>query len=229
MTDPYAQSSDPFEQYDAAYVLGALSPGDRRDFERHLESCDRCARSVRELAGMPGIMAHADPLADDWPAPPLPDTLLPRMLAIREKERRRRNWLVRGLIAGAAAVLMVVVGVAVTVSDDSDDGPSGSSVSALAFKQLVESPVHASGDLNAVDWGTRIDIDCTYDAGTGYEERSYKLVVADADGSRQQVAVWKVRPGQDVALTGSTDLAPGEITAIDIVDADGNSLLRAKP
>ncbi|UYM04377.1 anti-sigma factor family protein [Solicola gregarius] len=233
MTTPYEQVGDPFEQYDAAYVLGALAPGDRRDFERHLQTCDRCAQSVRELAGMPGIMAHANPLADEWPAPPLPDTLLPRLLAIRDHERRRRTWAVRGLVACAAAALVVVLAVVVTVSEDPDDGGSGGAAgvneSELAFEPVVESPVHASGDLNAVDWGTRIDIDCTYDAGNGYEERSYRLMVADESGVREQVAVWKVRPGQDVALTGSTDLAPAEIASIDIVTADGTSLLRAKP
>ena len=89
--------------------------------------------------------------------------------------------------------------------------------------------MHANGDLNKVDWGTRIDIDCTYDTGRGYEERSYKMIVESELGAREQVAVWKVRPGQDVALTGSTDLSPTEIASIDIVAADGTSLLRARP
>lgn len=47
---------DPFTSYDAAYVLGALSPQDRSDYEAHLPECERCARAVRELAGMPGLL-----------------------------------------------------------------------------------------------------------------------------------------------------------------------------
>lgn len=220
-------SDHPYEHYDAAYVMGALTPDDRRDFERHLETCSRCSDAVRELAGMPGLMASATPIAADTPAPPLPDTLLPRLLAIRDRERRRRRRLVAGIAACAAAVLVAVIGFGVAALDDpADEQPDPAE---LAFEQIVESPVHASGDLNQVAWGTRIDIDCTYDTGRGYEVRTYKLVVESADGHREQVAVWKVRPGQDVALTGSTDLSPEQIASVDVVTADGTSLLRARP
>ena len=51
-------STDAFAEYDAAYVLGALSPEDRRDYEAHLATCDDCARAVGELAGMPGLLAR---------------------------------------------------------------------------------------------------------------------------------------------------------------------------
>ncbi|MGH3360416.1 MAG: anti-sigma factor family protein, partial [Nocardioidaceae bacterium] len=77
-------TEDPFEHFDAAYVLGSLTPADRRDFERHLPECPRCTQAVRELAGMPGIMAKARPAERDVAAPPLPDTLLPRLLAARD-------------------------------------------------------------------------------------------------------------------------------------------------
>ena len=222
-------TDDPFEQYDAAYVLGALTSDDRRAFERHLESCDRCAGAVRELAGMPGLLANASPIdAEQASVPPVPETLLPRLLAIRQRERRRRRRLAGGLAACAAALLAVVVGVGALLLDD-DPPPGLDDPAELAFEQVVESPVHANGDLNEVAWGTRIDIDCTYDTGSGYDVRSYKLIVEGEDGKREQVAVWKVRPGQDVSLTGSTDLSPAEIATIDITTIDGRSLLRAQP
>jgi hypothetical protein len=59
MTSP----ADPFREWDAAYVLGALSADDRRDFERHLQTCPHCARAVAEVAGMPGLLG-ALPVAD---------------------------------------------------------------------------------------------------------------------------------------------------------------------
>ncbi|HZJ39795.1 MAG TPA: zf-HC2 domain-containing protein, partial [Demequina sp.] len=43
-----------FAQWDASYVLGALTPGDRRAYEAHLEQCERCRASVAELASIPG-------------------------------------------------------------------------------------------------------------------------------------------------------------------------------
>ncbi len=61
---------DPYREWDAAYVLGALSPHDRRAFEQHLATCAACREAVAELAGMPGILGmltaeHADALVDD--------------------------------------------------------------------------------------------------------------------------------------------------------------------
>jgi anti-sigma factor RsiW len=59
-------TADPFREWDAAYVLGALSVDDRRDFERHLQTCPHCARAVAEVAGMPGLLGalpDADALA----------------------------------------------------------------------------------------------------------------------------------------------------------------------
>ncbi len=41
---------------DGAYVLGALSPADRRDFDRHLPGCADCTRAVGGLAGLPGLL-----------------------------------------------------------------------------------------------------------------------------------------------------------------------------
>lgn len=225
-------TDDPFEHFDAAYVMGSLTPADRHAYERHLADCARCTQAVRELAGLPGVMAKAKPLERAEPAPPLPDTLLPKLLAARDQERRRRRWLVSAVGAAAAAAFVVVLAVTLVVGSGGSGGSGGNPPAEpgeLAFEQVVESPVHAFGDLNAVDWGTRIDINCTYDQGNSYEERSYKLVVAGEDGAREQVAVWKVSPGEDVALTGSTDLSPDEIASVDIVTTDGVSLLRAKP
>lgn len=55
--------------WDGAYVLGALSPTERLEFEEHLTRCDDCSRSVRELAGVPGLLAQVGP-DDLLPVPP---------------------------------------------------------------------------------------------------------------------------------------------------------------
>ena len=59
----------PFAHDDAAYVLGSLSPGERLDFERHLAGCAECARSVRALAGMPGLLDRVDAAVLEHPLP----------------------------------------------------------------------------------------------------------------------------------------------------------------
>jgi len=68
-------TTDEFAFYDAAYVVGALSPTDRREFEDHLKVCAACAFSVSELAGLPGLMSRVsiDQLTAE--AEPLPETL----------------------------------------------------------------------------------------------------------------------------------------------------------
>jgi anti-sigma factor RsiW len=56
-------SPDRYRDWDAAYVLGALSAEDRHAFERHVHSCTACADAVAEIAGLPGILSGL-PVAD---------------------------------------------------------------------------------------------------------------------------------------------------------------------
>ena len=51
---------DRYVTWDAAYVLGSLSSAERREFEAHLETCDRCRAAVAEISGMPALLAMLD-------------------------------------------------------------------------------------------------------------------------------------------------------------------------
>lgn len=125
----------PFVRDDGAYVLGALTPAERLDFERHLADCPDCRRRVQELAGLTGLLARVSPQvleeqsADD--APPVPGSLLSSLVGDVRRERRRRHWLVAGLAAAA-----VVAGAAVgalgsgIVGVDSAGGPEATSPTA---------------------------------------------------------------------------------------------------
>ncbi len=42
---------------DASYVLGALTPAERRDFQRHLAHCSRCQASVQQLTQVQWLLA----------------------------------------------------------------------------------------------------------------------------------------------------------------------------
>lgn len=104
-----------FVRDDGAYVLGALTPAERLDFERHLADCADCRRRVQELAGLTGLLARVSPqvLADragDDDVPPVPESLLASLLGDVRRDRRRRRWLVAGL-AAAAVVAGAVIGV----------------------------------------------------------------------------------------------------------------------
>jgi hypothetical protein len=70
--DEEGYGGDRYAEWDAAYVLGALSPSDRRVYERHLGECPACRAAVAELAGMPGLLstlspAHAEALVAEAP------------------------------------------------------------------------------------------------------------------------------------------------------------------
>lgn len=46
-------------QFDAGvYVLGALSPSERREFERHLGDCSQCRDDVIWIAGLRGLLGR---------------------------------------------------------------------------------------------------------------------------------------------------------------------------
>lgn len=66
--------TDPYREWDVAYVLGSLSPGDRQAYERHLEVCPPCEHAVRQLAGMTGILSR---VPRDWALGTVPDVPLP--------------------------------------------------------------------------------------------------------------------------------------------------------
>ena len=53
-------SDDTYLTWDAAYVLGALSSVERREYEAHLETCARCRTAVVELGGMPALLSMLD-------------------------------------------------------------------------------------------------------------------------------------------------------------------------
>jgi anti-sigma-K factor RskA len=222
--------SDPFLDYDAAYVMGALDPHDRRAFEEHLSTCHRCSAAVSELAGMPGLLAQVPTeqvLAPRATPEPVPDTLLPRLAAaIRAQQRRRRVW--TSVVAAAAACL--VTGVVLTASPWSSPEPEGT---VLAMTAVTSAPVTATVRLDSVDWGTRVNLECTYQeapSGEKWGARTYKLVVVPRDGGDvQQVAEWTALPGKTVTPTGSTSLTTEQIEEIRLLNSRGDTLLHVVP
>lgn len=122
--------ADVFREWDAAYVLGALSTEDRRTFERHLPTCPACAAAVAELAGLPGILgalpaaaaAALDGAVPDGAVPdgPVPDGAVPpeaqarqphlvQRLAAAAVQRNRRS---RIRLAAALGLAAAVIGLA---------------------------------------------------------------------------------------------------------------------
>lgn len=236
MTEPLAPTGCPRAHEDAAYVLGALSPEDRVAFERHLPTCLDCARSVRELAGLPGLLARVpvEILDPDRQPPPVPDTLLPALLRRARRSQRRRSWVTAGLVGVAAAATVAAIGFATLGGDDSPPSaaPAPSAASTAppeAMRPVGDEPISGWVSLTEVGWGTRLDLTCSYaDQSDDYGDPSwstYTMLVHRADGTVEQVASWKALPGRTMHLSAATAVDPDDITSIEVRTSAGEQVL----
>jgi hypothetical protein len=231
--------SCPFAHDDAAYVLGALPPADRREFERHLPGCAHCTRAVGELAGLPGLLGRVDAsvLEDPAPDPPLPATLLPALSREVGRTSRRRTAVVAGLAAAAVTVLALGVGMAVTRGGDEPTVPQGAptsgspTVERLPMTPVGDVPVTATVGLERVTWGTRLELSCSYDTDmVEYDlppEVDYALVVRTRDGHKEQVGTWRSEDGTTMHVTGATATDREDIASVEVRTPDGRVVLRA--
>lgn len=208
-------SDDPFELYDGAYVLGALSDEDRRAYEDHLRECDSCATSLRELQGLPQALATVSPdaLSDDSPPP---TSLLPALERRVRRDRNRRRWIAGGLAAAAAACI-VSLAIVATGSDTPARHP-------VAMQAVTSVPIKATAEVRPVGWGTRIDVECRYyEAVT--QGRTYALVVVPRQGRPEKVGTWNLVPGKTAKYETGTSLSKDQIAAVQITSADGSTPL----
>lgn len=218
---------DLYVQWDAAYVLGALSPEDRRTFEEHLAGCPVCQQGVAEVAGLPGLLAQVAPEdAAIWSAaPPVdpaaspPDTLLPSLIS-RVRSRRRR--LVTVLVGVAASLVLLLGGIGIGIG--ARGLPRPESPERLAFSPVVPSSMTAVVDVASVGGGTRLQVECQYGDATqtepGLEYPAYSIVVVDRAEHSIRVKDWHVRPNKVMHPEGTTQLKRDQIDRIEIRRTD---------
>ncbi len=218
MTSP----TDPFADWDGAYVLGALGPDERRDYEQHLAACEACRRAVGELAGVPGLLGlvpAADALAIEGAASSaVPDDAPPvAVLARRVRTARTRA---RALL-GAAAVALVVGGFAAgaTVSPvlERDDGVAATQALELRLAPVDDSGVEASLAMQPAAWGTGLEWSCSYPAEVFVDGVPYELVVVSRSGERSTVATWTGgTTARTTGLSATTALRSDDIARIEL-------------
>lgn len=219
--------SDRYRDWDSAYVLGALSVEERLEFERHLENCEVCARSVNDLAGMPGILGRID--AEDALAvrdrreeteetAEFDDARVLRGLARRERTLRRRRF--AGFAAACAMCLGLGAGGAAAVLGGSGPGTGGGArPETVAMEPVGASGMRADVSVVAKPWGTRLEWSCSYRASYpgGPEPRgSYELVVTDKRGAQTVVATWKAAGPSARHLAASSRQQADDIRSVDI-------------
>lgn len=223
-----------FADWDAAYVLGALSPADRRAFETHVEQCDLCRAAIADMAPTIGLLSRvASERAQSMlaPAPAAPTAMAEgpdaasreRVIeaGVRRSRRGRGRW-IGGLTAAAAVIVAVVVIVTGAILP-----PAPAQV--VALEPIADVPVTATVELTGVAWGTRIDMVCRYGEtdGQGDEGWPYALVVTAVDGTTSEVSSWQALPGATARVSAGTALDPDEIASVEIRSvSSGKVLLR---
>lgn len=233
MSDPNAC---PLSHSDAAYVLGALSPAERLEFERHLPTCAACRRSVAQLAGMPGLLARVPVEQVEQPLPeePMPPTVLPALVSAVRREQRRRTVLIS--LGAAAAVAVVAFGVN-ALQQSGDDSRSREAVPAStsatpaqmrAMDVVINWGVTAEVSLAPAEGGTAVDFTCTYadrPEGGGHPYH-YVLVAYTRDGNRHQLMDWSAKPGK---TWGDEQIEPidlAKVARLEVQNDEGVTILK---
>jgi hypothetical protein len=211
-----------FADWDAAYVLGALSPTDRRMFEKHIDGCDVCLAALADLASMPGLLSRVPPdramslltaaVSEEAPDAGSRARLIER--GTREAQRRRRARWAGGLAAAAAILIAVVVAVTTAIA------PALRGIQVVALEPVVDLPLSATVEFADAAWGTRIEMTCRYTEPAGDDAPAegwpYSLVLTGVDGTTSEVSTWRALPGSTARLSASTALDVDEIAAVEI-------------
>ncbi len=225
-----------YAHLDGSYVLGALSPTERQEYERHFADCPTCARAVQELAGLPGLLGKTDlaSIESTQAEAPLPDTLLPGLVHQVRRQQRRR-LVVTGAVAAAAATVLTVASLAAFGGGEGSGPQAAAPPSASAAPSAQDMvPVGyprmtAQVALTGVPWGTRLDLACSYAAATPDHEgvaTAYSLVVRTRDGRAEQVATWRALPGRTMTLTAATAATRDDIASVEVRTAEGQPVLK---
>ncbi|GAA0611892.1 anti-sigma factor [Kribbella sandramycini] len=216
--------SDRYCEWDAAYLLGALSAKDRRDFEEHLTTCPECTTAVASLTAVPAALAALPADQALTSVSIMTPNLLPGLTRAVERDRRRRRLrlgAVMAAVAGTAAVIGALIAIPLTKTE-----PQGDYV---VLAQTVESKLSADARLVPERWGTTIEISCRYDdlATPSERARGYELYLTDKSGKAQLLASWTSTPGTTVKPAATTKLRRDEIRALDIRSSESGRILLA--
>jgi Putative zinc-finger len=228
---------DRYVTWDAAYVLGSLSSAERREYEAHLETCQRCRSAVAEISGIPALLAMLDledvrALEDETPeTPPLRPEVLDSVLDKVRWRRRRSRWLMSAAVGVAAALLAVglVIAIRPEIFGLANYSPQ-ETIQALEMTKVSTTPINASISLTGFGWGTRIDMACTYgDWGKrDAPPQNLGMVVVGRDGSHTQVATWLGLSGATALPSATSPMQMDEIAAVQLVSPDDGKVLLEK-
>jgi hypothetical protein len=228
-----------FAYDDGVYILGALAPAERAEYERHLPACHSCRHSVARLAVLPGLLGRLDPeraLAEVQ----VPATVLPRVLLAaatrRKAESLRRRWYAVAAVVVAAS-LATVVGIGVHMADQraastatATSAPPPVPMTSMRAWLKPDLPVSAEIALVPIANGTRVEMTCRYTDSDQTHQWTVRLVVIPRNGvGWEPVASWVAYSGQEISLHGLTHLQPAQIGRVELQTDNYVTLLIWEP
>ena len=187
-------SEDRFEELLGPYVLGDLTDAEKRELERHLETCSSCRDDLYEVRHAHGILQAT--VAS--PPPELKDWVLARARseARHPPAGRWRIWL-----PAAAALLVVALlsfGVFRTLTEPSDG---------LALSATSAAP-QAGGELRGERIGDNLKVELDAwglpDPGEGGH---YEMWYAKADGGRISCGTFSANPDGSASVSMSAPVS----------------------
>jgi hypothetical protein len=222
---------DDLAEWDAAYVLGALSLEERRTYENYLAANPARAAELTDLAGMPGILralsrdeavALTD-LAGAAPAESRPDNVASlAQAAAKRQQRSRRTWLAAA-VASAAALLIAGGVVGATVF--STTPKPAQTVAMQAMQPTPRGGVTAELAVTQKKWGTELNWACRYTKDWSRNVDSYDIVVTTQDGVQRAVGSWKPAGDEATGLSAATSIPTSQIRMVDIRVSGSNEPL----
>lgn len=223
------------------YLLGALSPGERQAYERHLSTCAECRAEVSDLAALPGLLGRIDEATlSQENAPVAPATVLPTVLTkVRRRRRSRRTLAFAGALAAACLALVAglvmpprpttppVVAVSPHTSSPVSPPPSTSAPALVDMKPTgADNGLTASIMVTGDSAGTRVDGTCTYVDSNPYAEAgNYSLWIITKSGKKDKIESWHALPGTKVALVAQTWWPMDQLKRIEMHDSNGQVVL----
>lgn len=206
-----------------AYVLSMLPAAEAAEVEQHVAGCAACRREVDELAPTGALLGELR----RSPAPaldPLPVDLGDRVAqAVAGEASASRRPSVRSAllaaVAGAAAAVVLVVGLSVVGTDDADEVPF-EAVSVSVSRPALD----AAADLVDHTWGLEVKL-----SGSGFADgRRFRVDVLGADGRRYPAGEFVGTGDRPMLCNLSSAVLRADATGFEVRDHRGRVVARSR-
>lgn len=230
--------ADHYTIWDAAYVLGALTPDERREYEGHLSRCGPCRTAVTEICGIPALLRRLDTATavgalnggDEKPISARNSRATREVLTAvnRVRCRRRLGW--------AAIIMVTAVTVSIPMIAVREYRGASSMPVTVPMRQVTPNALTSWVALTVQQWGTRVDVRTTL-TDTPHESEHHDdeagdivaVMLINNQGDTVRAAEWTVVADQMAAPSADTSWPPEAIRTIQIIGVDGHVLLERDP